>query len=171
MSWYLESYLRTSSLQGPDKPAEENQCNGYNTPISIAKSMLALGLTGEEPKDLVWSFLHQSISPLYNSLLEDIIAARKKSIYEDRGGSSSIDNIMRPLITNVPISIKGSPLTEANILMLQSYTPPAGYNLLLTGLALSILNRAYILSHSLISNNKSVELTLVRDEDIGRLYR
>lgn len=143
IDWYLEPLLSQT---------EERivTTEGEKILEKIAQKCLYYGLDSTSFKDnLSYSFIHQDISISFLNLFEDILSLRK-SIEIGNVIDNAIDHeLVKEFIDNISINTSNNLFRETSLIILRELCPPGGYNLLLILTSLSLLNRAYILSHSI----------------------
>ncbi len=174
ISWYLKASREGSVRQVPEQGTPDG--DAYTLLAKIAQACLMAGLDETSFNSLSYMFVHQSIPPVFFSLMDDLLLLRKKAALGDIE-----DTEMKELITGfikaITINTKVGLLRSTSQSILENVAAPGGYNLLLVSLAATLLNRAFILTHpskTIYSNyiisplkNSFPELM----QFLGRVYR
>jgi hypothetical protein len=171
ISWYLQPYSETDLPILPLVPETENSRYAYDTLKDIACLCLSNGIDHDSLVNLGWDFIHQSICPILYKVEEELVDIRKRTSYIAGAPSGSIDILLEELVLNISLNDRAGLLREASQLLLETYPNPSGLNMALLISAASLLNRAYILVHTHISNNRSTDQTLVPTDELGRIFR
>lgn len=174
ISWHLKASREGTVRQVPVKGTPDSEA--YSLLTKVAQTCLMAGLDETSFSSLSYMFVHQSIPPVFFSLMDDLLLLRKKASLGD------IEDVeMRELITafvkTITLNTKVGLLRSTSQSILESVAAPGGYNLLLVSLATTLLNRAFILTHpskTIYSNyiisplkNSFPELM----QFLGRVYR
>lgn len=168
LNWYLEPFLTQNAELKPATKAEEHL-------QEIAKRCLYYGLDAYSfSEDLAFQWIHQDLSVPLISLFEDILALRKSATIDPQ---EPLNDLFSEFIENIDLNTPPNLIRETSLTLLRELAPPGGYNLLLLIVSLSLLNKAFILSHPV--NNPYSDLSIFPLEVpldpvlqlIGRVFR
>ena len=146
VDWYLNSYLVRGLPSPPLAPSSHNDLEAYITLSSIGKLMVSRGLSGREGISN-YDLIHQSLAPIWTSVIEEIISIRNNCLFDiNYRDNSLLNSLCYQLLQAIPRSSSGL-LSRVNYLILSSLYPPGGYNLALVMVAITLINRALILTY------------------------
>lgn len=127
---------------------------------AIAVDCFRLGIDDSNiSSNLTYEFLHQIISPVYFSLIENIYSTRKKTLYrQEESTFTEAEVTLDKLLDILKLDNRYADIREKSFYILNTLFPLGGLNELLVLLSASLLLRIYILSH--VSNNqfKNIEI-------------
>ncbi|MBD2201540.1 hypothetical protein H6G33_09295 [Calothrix sp. FACHB-1219] len=119
--------------------------------IVIYSYKLGIDSTSLSKTNLIYSFIHSELNPIFISLIDEIILIRKTLSLSQDSTNTPLELLVEDLYKNIDINISSSALKETSYYILSEFFPVGGYNQYLLILALSLLNRAYIITFP--SNN------------------
>jgi hypothetical protein len=136
-----------------NQASENNQINALNSLREIVNLTFRLGLDDANlDTNLTYSFLHQSISPIYFSLVEDIYSIRKRTLFRTSDNRFSyVEEKLKELTDFLKLDNSDGIIREKSYKILTNLFPIGGLNELLLSLSLSLLLRVYIITH--VTNN------------------
>ena len=153
---------------------DTNRNNALDTLEQIARAALKMGIDDINlTSNLGYHLLHQSISPVYFSLFENLYNIRKQTLF--RKEDSSIDyaqNKMNDLVDVINLNSPSEILRSKSYQILESLFPLGGLNELLVILASALLNRLYIITHTSNNTFRGVEIYPYKKfiPDVTKLY-
>lgn len=146
MTWYLAN-SEQGDYRAPQEPQSDNAKQAYQTLTRVAQSVLNYAID-PSAEGVAYSFIHQTISPLYYSFIQDLIQIRKETIFiPSQLAKSTEELLVQELIEEIPLESSISVFKDTSINLLSQLAPPGGLNLWLVMVASCLLNRAYIISH------------------------
>lgn len=132
----------------PVRPLEETIQSGYDYLIKIAKVFLNYGFDDTLAVDLDYQFIHQSLPPILPEIWERLIFLRKAPLHVPDPNGGVIDQLVKEFLEAVPLGSKEEDLQVQQFKLLGDLPSPGGYNQLLVLLAISLINKAYILLYN-----------------------
>jgi len=143
-------WIRSQTAEGsfPTRPSTGAIQSGYDYLIQIAKVFLNYGFDDTLALDLDYQFVHQSLPPILPEIWERLIFLRKTPLYIPEPNGGVIDQLVKEFLEAIPLTSKEEDLQVQQFKLLGSLPSPGGYNQLLILLAISLINRAYILLYN-----------------------
>ncbi len=167
ISWYV---TKTYTLTEGD-----TEYQLYLLLADISKVCLAKVTDESSYQDLLFKFVHQEISYDYLELIKEINIIKTRFDIQIINPVSELEILAAPFINNTAFKIQVEP-KQLGYQLLESFSPPGGFNQWLLNISSALLNRAYILAYnnSQINSTITIDNTKVDVEStdvIGRIYK
>lgn len=148
LDWYLSLYNSKLILTPPiAPPLKSNEYYAYETLIKIGEVMLNKGLNQFDSLNS-YSFIHNGLPSIWIEGINEILEIRDNVLYDfSKSNSSLYEMIYMDMANKIPYKKYNSLLTKCQYLLSLLY-PPGGYNLALLITASTLLNKAFIKTHS-----------------------
>ena len=153
LTWFNQQDNRTA-LNNPTT----NQERASNTLLNVAYKTYENGLGIKTLSYLPSKFIRQNLSQNVYDLVSSLATVRTNSTYVEINGANLTEEelLVQEFHNNISNVRTNYNYYDANNLILETYTPPAGYTLFLTTLSTILINRAYIIAYRQILLNKDL---------------
>lgn len=155
--WLEEVLMYMSSKLKIFNQPKNNREAALNTLTRVVQEVRGLGISVDSLNTIGSKFIRQTLPYNIFDMCQKLIDVRKSSTFiEVEEGLPGVTE--EELLCNrfhQVISINRAPLDYINAgnVILTSYAPPGGYSLTLLGLAIILINRAYIVSYANVGRN------------------
>lgn len=137
-----------------------NSEKAKNTLLKVMNVFFENGFNKSFKENIGGKYIKQTIPPNIYQLLEDISKLRVESTYvEEINPTTEAEMLLIELYNNVSQFRNTYDYRNSSNIILEGFTPPAGYSLFLVMLAAQCVNRAYILSYNNIRNLDNIILS------------